>query len=95
MIIRGLLPIGSVVLLKDSVNKLMIAGVYQFQQTDTSKLWQYVGVLYPQGFLDPDSMYLFNADQIDRVYMLGYQDEEHFAFIDEVTRAIEELKQQN
>ena len=33
-------------------------------------------VLYPEGYLDPSETYLFNKNQISRVYYLGYVSQE-------------------
>lgn len=75
----GLLPIGSVVLLKDSTKKLMIIGYCQ-RSLDDNRIWDYAGCLYPEGFLGADKNFLFDIVQVEHVYALGYQDEEQFAF---------------
>ena len=79
MVIEGVLPIGSVVLLGDSVKRLMIMGYCQ-QDQETKEMWDYVGCLYPEGFLGAAENYLFNQEQIERLYALGYQDEEQINF---------------
>ena len=78
----GLLPIGSVVLLKDSTKRVMIIGFCQTQLTDINeeKIWDYAGCLYPEGYLKPDEIYLFNSEQIVKVFAFGYQDEEQLEF---------------
>ena len=43
-----LLPIGSVVTLEEGKHKLMIFGVKQ-THSETGKLYDYAGVLYPEG----------------------------------------------
>lgn len=88
----GLLPIGSVVLVGDSERRVMIVGVCQKGGGDEIKLWDYVGVLFPEGYLNAEKMYLFNNDQITRVYALGYQDEEQLAFKEKVDEIIVELR---
>jgi len=81
MKIDGLLPIGSVVLLKDSTKRVMITGVVQEGVTaEGKKLYDYVGCVYPEGYMGADENFLFNTDQIDRLYFLGYQDDEGLAF---------------
>lgn len=79
MKITGMLPIGSVVMLKDSTKKMMIIGFLQ-QQMDDNKVWDYVGLPYPEGYMGSTRTYLFDQKQIDCVYALGYQDNEQFAF---------------
>ena len=58
-----LLPIGSVVLLKESNKRVMIVGRLQ-RQMGTEKVWDYSACFYPEGILDPQKMFLFNHDQI-------------------------------
>ncbi len=93
MLVNGLLPIGTVVLLKESSKKVMIVGVAQKGASD-GKLWDYVGVLFPEGYFAPDHMFLFNTDQIDELYVLGYQDAEQLAFQAKVDQIMVKLREQ-
>ncbi len=77
------LPIGSVVLLKNSEKRIMITGVRQ-QEAGTDRIWDYSACLYPEGIIDPDRLYLFNTDQIERLYFIGFQDGEGLAFLDKL-----------
>lgn len=86
----GLLPIGSVVLVGDSTKKVMIIGVCQ--KSSDGRIFDYSGVVYPEGFLDPQKMFLFNNEQITQVYALGYQDAEQLAFKEKVDVAIVNLR---
>lgn len=86
----GLLPIGSVVVIGDSTKKVMVIGVCQ-KSTD-GRIFDYSGVVYPEGFLDPKKMFLFNNDQITQIAALGYQDAEQLAFKEKVDVAIVDLK---
>lgn len=88
----GLLPIGSVVLLKDSTKKVMIIGFCQREIGVEEKIWDYAGCLYPEGYLGPNNTYMFEDEQIEKIYSVGYQDEEQFAFKVKVDAAREELK---
>lgn len=77
--IDELLPVGSVVLTKGSQRKVMIVGVCQKGGAE-HKLWDYAAVIFPEGYLSADKIFLFNNDQIERVYFMGYQDPEQIAF---------------
>lgn len=77
------LPIGSVVLLRESQKRIMIVGVKQ-KQADTDKVWDYSACLYPEGILSPDHLFLFDASQIERLYFVGFQDGEGLAFLDKL-----------
>ena len=93
MTINGLLPIGSVVLLKNSTKRLMIIGVAQVSQSEEGrKLYDYTGVLYPEGYMSAEKNYLFNLDQIDKLYAIGYQDDEQLAFKEKADALMEKAR---
>lgn len=75
------LPIGSVVILKGGAKKIMICGRLQENMND-HKQYDYCACLYPEGILNPDELFLFQDSDIDRVFFIGLQDEEEFAFRD-------------
>ena len=79
------LPIGSVVLLKESKKRIMIVGVKQ-KQVGTDKIWDYSACLYPEGILDPEKLFLFDTDQIERLYFVGLQDGEGLLFLDKLNK---------
>lgn len=91
---EGLLPIGTVVLLKNSTKRIMIIGVLQKQVKNGQEiLWDYSVCLYPEGYISPNKTFLFNSDQIEKIYAVGYQDEEQFTFktkIDEIREGLRE-----
>lgn len=74
-----LLPIGSVVLLKDSNKRVMIVGRLQRQQT-TGKIWDYSACFYPEGIINPTELFLFNHEQISTLFFVGFQDKEGVEF---------------
>lgn len=80
MSIKELLPIGSIVLLKNGKKRLMIFGI---KQTDnqTGIEYDYIGVLYPEGNMGETAQYLFNHENIDRICFRGFEDEERNEFI--------------
>ncbi|WP_240671797.1 DUF4176 domain-containing protein [Bacillus thuringiensis] len=53
-----LLPIGSIVILKEGTKKLMIYGRKQQVETDKVKKFDYMGCFYPEGYISPDFTYL-------------------------------------
>lgn len=74
------LPIGTIVQLNDQENKVMICGRQQVD-LETNEEYDYIGCEYPYG-LDGENALLFNGEQIQLVYFLGYQDldELHYRF---------------
>ena len=75
-----LLPIGSVVLLRDSTKRVMIVGLKQKQAND-ERIWDYSGCFYPEGILDPDHLFLFDHEQINILFFIGFQDGEGMQFM--------------
>ena len=73
------LPIGSVVTLKNGTKKVMICGRIQ-RETKQGRIYDYCACLYPEGMIDSRSVYLFDQEDIDRIYHIGLQDQEEFAF---------------
>lgn len=76
---KDLLPIGSVVSLKEGTKRLMIIGRLQ-QNVRTKKVYDYAGCLWPEGYMDKDSCYVFDHEDIDCLYYIGLQDIEEFNF---------------
>ncbi len=93
MKLDGLLPIGSVVLLKDATRKLMIVGYGQKMAGKEDKVYDYAGCLYPEGFVGPDKMFLFDDSQIGTLCSYGYLDEKAIDYIPRVQEAIQEVRE--
>ena len=81
MEIKNLLPIGTVVLLKGGVKKLMIFGV---KQTDTATNidYDYISVIYPEGNVGDEAQFFFNHDVIEEIFYRGYEDDDRATFIE-------------
>jgi len=80
---KNYLPIGSVVLLKGGNKRVMIYGRQQFQAA-TGKEWDYIACLYPEGNINEEYMYLFNEEEIQKIFFLGFQDEEEENFKEKI-----------
>ena len=78
------LPIGSVVMLKNGTKRLMITGFGIQPSDDESKIYDYCGCLFPEGVLDTEEVAVFNHEQIDKVYCIGFKDEEQEKFMQEL-----------
>ena len=76
---KALLPIGTVVLLKESTKKVMIYGRLQ-REVDGERVWDYIACLYPEGNINPNHSFLFDNEQIENVHFIGCQDEEEIRF---------------
>lgn len=81
MEIKNLLPVGSIVLLKDGEKKLMICGIKQINVNGDGNEYDYMGLLYPEGYMGEDFQYLFNHEDIETIVFRGYENEERTEFI--------------
>jgi len=53
----------------------MIIGLAQSEvKAQVEKLWDYSAVFYPEGIINSDNLYLFDSDQIETVFCIGFQD---------------------
>lgn len=82
------LPIGSVVTLKGARHELMIYGRRQKALHPTSddgagdsqEEWNYIACPWPEGNIGPDTTVLFDADRIETVWFIDYQNPDEFRF---------------
>lgn len=88
---KSLLPIGSVVLLKGGQKRLMICGRIQ-TDVATGITYDYSACYYPDGILNSKELFMFNNDNIQRLFFIGFQDGEELAFRQFIE---DELKEKN
>jgi hypothetical protein len=86
-----LLPNGSVVRLKDGEKRLLTIGVL-IKNSDTNQTYDYIGCLYPEGYLSPETMFLFNNDDIEQIHYLGFSDLEEQEFRSRLLEEFEKLE---
>lgn len=86
-----LLPIGSVVLLKDAKKKIVIMGIMQMKQMETGDtvVYEYMGVPYPEGYLGQETGLLFNHQDIKEIVFKGYINEERDYFVDVIEKIVD------
>lgn len=73
--VNKLLPIGSVVKLKEVEKPVMIYGRKQ-KQASTKREYDYVAVPYPEGNISEEYNVFFNRNMIKEVLHKGYETEE-------------------
>ncbi len=86
------LPIGTVVLLRGGTKKAMITGFCTFDNAHQDKLYDYSGCIYPEGMLSSKQVLLFNHDQIEKIFFLGYVNDEEKEFkpkLNELAKQVE------
>ena len=85
------LPIGTVVILKEAEKKLMVTGFLPIDNEGEPVTYDYSGCVYPEGILSYDETLLFNHEQIDKIFFLGYEDEEEKEFKKELMNELDDL----
>ena len=91
MIKKEILPIGSVVLLKNSERKVMVMGLLQGNPAHLDKVYDYCGCLYPEGYMDANNIFLFDEEQIEEICFKGFDAEEQAEFRNRVTEALPQV----
>lgn len=89
------LPIGTVVLLKNAKKKIMITGFAVKGKETGDKVYDYIGCLYPEGMVSSDKNLLFDHNQIDKIYYIGFVSEEEKVFKTKFNKLISDLEKQN
>lgn len=90
MKIKDLLPIGSIVLLKNGEKRLMIAGIMQRDASGAGREYDYLGVLYPEGHIGGEFQYLFDHADIHEIVFRGYEDSERDDFLQRLSSLYEQ-----
>lgn len=90
MKIAELLPIGTIVLLKEGEKRLMINGIKQTNANGDGKEYDYLGILYPEGHIGDEFQYLFNHEDISEIIFKGFEDDERNEFITKLAKLYSE-----
>ncbi len=88
---KNLLPLGSVVGLKETEPYIMICGRIVCAEGDDT-IYDYVGCLYPEGVGKNDELIFFDRDAVETVYFIGFQDEYELVYRTEVLDKLGELE---
>ena len=87
------LPIGSVVLLEGGQKKVMVTGFCSISTDDKTRIYDYTGCIYPEGYLSSNQICLFDHEQIEEIYFIGYENEEEEEFKKQLNEVFEEFKE--
>ena len=90
------MPIGSVVLLKNGLKRIMITGYLPVSKERDAQEHDYIACLYPEGIIKTDYNICFNHNDIKKIYAIGLKDEEQQEFMKNMQEAIkvrEQLKE--
>ena len=81
---KKVLPIGTVVLLKNADKRLMILGYQRSSASDPNRIYDYCGCTYPEGFISPEKTAIFDHDDIERIFYVGFQNSEHSKLAEQI-----------
>jgi len=71
----------------------MITGFCSISGEDKSKVFDYSGCLYPEGFISSNQTLLFNHEQIEKIFHLGLADEEEKQFKQKLNEMMQKMNQ--
>ena len=89
------LPIGTVVLLKGGRKRAMITGFCSVAQENQEKVYDYSGCVYPEGYLSSNQVCLFDHDQIEKIFFVGYEDDEERDFKGKLKKILASIEESN
>ena len=84
---KEFLPIGTVVLLQNGTHRVMITG-FCVMSEENGDMFDYTGVMYPEGMLNSQQSLVFNHKQIKKVFAIGYSDQEEKEFKKELLKTL-------
>lgn len=84
------LPLGTVVRVDDSDQKVMIIGRIQQDRNNPDIKYEYSAVLYPQGLVNPKENYMFNLNQVRQIYYLGFSNNDNVIFEEHMNQYLED-----
>lgn len=85
------LPLGSVVLLKEAKKRLMITG-FCIKVDGQDLIYDYSGCLYPEGIIGASEVAVFNHDQIEKIFSIGFSDEEEKKFKQKLVESLNNIQ---
>lgn len=88
---NSILPVGSVVLLRQGPGRVMIIGRCQ-KDKSTGELFDYIACPFPEGLMNNKNVICFNKEDIAMTFSLGYQNEEELLLRKELKKAWEVRK---
>lgn len=82
--IKKLLPLGSLVYLKEGTVKMLIIGrsnLLSKSSEEKPTLFDYSSVMYPIGYRGEEKIFFFNHEDIDKIEFEGFADSENEQYL--------------
>lgn len=92
MVIDNVLPIGTVVQLKNYDVRVIIAGYCSVTEKNPDYTWDYSGFVFPIGYLGEDSIVSFDTEEIQQIITYGFQDEEQIRYMEDLKQVLETIE---
>lgn len=92
---KELLPLGSVVLLKNATHRLMVIGYAAIRYGENGKsslVYDYWGCPYPEGQFESDQHMIFNHKDIKDIIAEGYSDDSEKKFRKRVENVLKQIR---
>lgn len=86
-----LLPIGSIIKLGDTDYDILICG-YGGKGTN-NRVYDYIGVIYPYGFISKNRILTFDKNKVTKVVYEGHKNKKYEEIVDQMQEDIEAYKQ--
>lgn len=89
--VRKFVPLGSILMLKKGVHRVMVVGYCAQIDTDINAgFYDYIGCLFPEGLFGTENNFVFNHEDIKEVFHLGYVDDEVIQFQDRLKKYLKD-----
>ena len=79
-----LLPVGTILKLKEQEQKVMVAGYGGYNLND--EIHDYIGLPTPMGIVDKNLSFVFNSADVESIVYLGYLDASTQVYINEIEK---------
>jgi hypothetical protein len=73
----------------------MITGFCSIANENQEKIYDYSGCVYPEGYLSSNQVCLFDHDQIEKIFFVGFEDEEEKTFKDKLSKIVASIENDN
>lgn len=85
-------PLGTIVTLKKTSQKLLIVGRY-CKDSETDRRFDYCGVPWPDGLTQPGDALFFDDSSIQLIHFLGLQNAEEYIFREKLESKVSQQQQ--
>ncbi len=85
---QGLLPLGSILKMKDNEAVLMIVGYYPINR-EKKHVYKYMAVAYPYGVTDTGNVRFLDDSGIEKVIRRGYENKESTDFLNRLSQIMD------